>query len=200
MIHISRSPIHDFAVIYFFRGTTPAMKGGQYLFEESNELFGAENLASNLVEYTDEPDLETYLQSSGFENLKGLAVRSDTSRLTLVHVQISDNLKSPEIVFTYTKDGLSADTLKVAKLSLEQHFHLVVKEKIVRPEEMVFGQLDSSDIHQCILGISRELYSERIGLKSAEYRSTYSDRYTDAQLLFVRLTPLFSGTAGERES
>lgn len=204
LIRISRSHVHaDNETIFFFKGSKLTEKSIPYLFEDSESLFGSENLAGNLIELTDHEELNKFLSSAEFSSLRTKILnftpnensilsqelakleyadlreelaKFGPKQLTYIHLEVLESMTTEDIALVYSSDGLGEATVPMAKELLESEFHLKFRAIIDENAEFLFGEVPPKT-HVYKLQVSRRLIDERSKKKSLEYRYRYSDRY-----------------------
>lgn len=222
LIRKSRSPVRaDCETIYFFKGNKLSEKSIPYLFEDSESLFGPENLAGNLIEFVDRDELKNFLFSAEFSglrteilnitpnensvlsqelakpeyaDLRDELLKFKPKQLTYIQLEVVESMPSDEIAIVHASCGLDDATVPMAKELLESEFQLKFRATLDEDAGSLFGDAPSKT-HVCKLQVSRQMIDERSQKKSLIYRDRYSDRYNDAQLIFLRLSAFFSGTA-----
>jgi hypothetical protein len=177
MIKFSGSPVYQYPVLALFKGQNQNTNMNQYLFGESQHIFGRQNLASHLLEYTDRGELHDYLHSEeGRILVRNVRAFSKGSAIIFQVEVVPEQIEDVGIEFMGRGDGVFLDTI------LKDVFAHLIKRKY-EPLYLLKNNLEH------IPGLNEDVLV--CNLKFSEQFVTSSSE--EIQLPMFYLVPVLSG-------
>lgn len=179
MIRYNQSNINQQKVLHFFSGEK--ISSGNYLYEESNTLYGAENLAPNLIEYDKLEQLPIDTKKNKFilevvDNISDYGAH----KISLVDTRIDPALRDADISIDYGsnisdifQNIIEGTLVKIANLNIK-----LIKNETLKNH--FFFNYDSTKILLFKLSFSSHYIQQRQGCLSHHLINHFdSTRYDD---------------------
>lgn len=195
MIKVNKSNVHRFPTIFLFKGMVPLDKMEKFKFLESKQLFSNENLASNLIEYSTESNLTIFLKSVEFDDLLKDLSTEFKKRITIVEIAFDQN-SNTDFSLHYFGSSLKPLTAQLFISSFGSRLDVTTEAIDETNGLTTIPPILKSSVSYCRLCISSNFFSNGNSRLSPKYSSQFSSKFTDVQVPFIVLPPLFAGIEG----
>lgn len=198
MIKISKSKIHSYPVVFFFADSASGDNGTEYLIPESPLLFSSENFASTLVEISGSAkEADTFLAKEG-KKIAASCQADFEKRVTLVEFRKSGRLASSDFVMEYQEGSLPPITVKAIVDMFQKTLRFKIKVKKTKFKQSFLASDELKPFHRVRITVAAAFVKKGSKKLSKRFLNSFSDKYTDSQVPFIVLAPIFSGTAGKK--
>ena len=194
-VRISQSEMHWFPMLCFFKGDTK-LECSHYLFRESEQLFGVQNLAANLVELTEnEPPLDIEEDLRLRDIFSKLWELYRDRKILVVEIALTDSTNFDyEVGYT---DELRPDLLSSFT---EDRFGFSVGMRKCGTDNLLYTtNFNSHKMTYYQVVVSRHFLANRSKELSAELEKRFNPAwYVDTQVAMMLLGATFTGYNNDR--
>lgn len=188
MTLLSRSSVHQFATMVLFCNVSAENTGIRYLHLDTASLVGEQNLAATLFECTSPKEIEEFLSSKMFRDLKAETEVLAGRKLTVIQLSVED--READVEISYAGSSLSTAAIDACRWAMVDFL------KIPTLLHEVSLQRPTVDTHFCWINVSKSFLNRAKSQLSSEYRDQFDEaQYVDSQLLLLMLAPALSGSA-----
>jgi len=194
-LKVSRSKMHEFLTIAFFKGAGEPRRQADFWYQESKWLFGAEIVVANLVEYEGSQDQLVKRVEGGALNSMVEQLTTSPAKLTIFDVGVDESLVQEDLQIEFSKGSVTR-SMPDAIESILAEFGFRFALKIVDHQSQLSQLPMFQEPNFFKIRVSAEFLKS--GSTQLHDRLKYAfaeDRYVTTQIPFFMMSAACSGVA-----